>query len=162
MLGRRRVRRRVPWLLLGAFLWLTGNLFAEIVAAFAGRRCIRVRYDDLCRDPDGELRRIGRLCGIDVEPVIIRLRRGEPFAVGHSIGGNDVRFEGRIVPDPGRDRARELPVWARAITFAVCWPLMARYGYTASGRDRATRLRTATAPAGTRTTRSSGNDHGTS
>lgn len=128
--------RALWWLALVALAWTAGSLLAELVTAFAPRRVIRVRYEDLYRDPDGELRRIARFCGIDVEPVIARLARGEPFASGHVIGGNQIRFERTIVLDHRRDRARELPFWARALAFALCWPMMLRHGYSPSGRTR--------------------------
>lgn len=119
---------------LAAAGWTVGNALSAIAVRRIGERAIRVRYEDLCRDPAGELRRIGEAFAIDLEPVIARLRAGEDFAVGHNVGGNQIRFEGRLRFDPERERRRPpLPVWLRFTVTALCWPLMLAYGYPLSG-----------------------------
>lgn len=124
---------RVLSVVVAAASWTVGNLLCEIVGLFAADRMVRIRYEDLLRDPEGELRRIGRVCGIDPGPAIARLRAGEPFQVGHHIGGNRMRHERRIVLDPARDRIHDAPGWARPVVWLLCWPMMWRYGY---GRSR--------------------------
>jgi hypothetical protein len=46
------------------------------------------------------------------------------------IGGNDVRLEGEVRFDPGKEkRRRRLPLAIELLTVLLCWPLMLRYGY---------------------------------
>ncbi|HEX6013418.1 MAG TPA: hypothetical protein VFY87_16780 [Geminicoccaceae bacterium] len=46
------------------------------------------------------------------------------------MGGNHVRYEGRVRFDAAAERARPpLPRWVAAATLALCWPLMSRYDY---------------------------------
>ena len=46
------------------------------------------------------------------------------------IGGNDVRLEGKVRFDPGKEGRRErLPRAIEALAVLLCWPLMLRYGY---------------------------------
>ena len=47
------------------------------------------------------------------------------------IGGNDVRLEGKVRFDPGKEKRRErLPAAIEVLTVLLCWPLMLRYGYS--------------------------------
>ncbi len=119
---------------LAAAGWTVGNLLSAIAVRRLGERAIRVRYEDLCRDPAQELRRIGEAFAIDLEPVIAKLRAQETFAVGHNVGGNQIRFEGRLQFDPERERKRPpLPAWLGFTVTALCWPLMLAYGYPLFG-----------------------------
>jgi hypothetical protein len=82
------------------------------------------------------MRTIGRTFGVPVEDVVARLERGEPFAVGHNVGGNHIRHEREVRFDPRTERARPpLPRWAELVTIALCWPLMRRYGYGIGNGD---------------------------
>ena len=117
-------------LLLAAASWTAGNGLCELVARAAPDRVLRVRYEDLRSDPAGTLRRIGATFGLPLEDVARMVERGEPVPVGHNVGGNHVRYEGRVRFDAAAERARPpLPRWAEAATLALCWPLMRRYGY---------------------------------
>ena len=117
-------------LLLAAGSWVVGNLCAELAVRAAPERVLRLRYEDLRDDPAGAIRAIGAAFGLPVDDVLGRLERGEPFPVGHNVGGNHIRREREVRFDPGTERKRPpLPAWADLATTLVCWPLMRRYGY---------------------------------
>jgi hypothetical protein len=52
-----------------------------------GSKYLRVRYEDLCRDPSGTLRRLYAFCGADPDVVIDDFR-----AAPHHIVGNPMRL----------------------------------------------------------------------
>ncbi|HEV8420608.1 MAG TPA: methyltransferase domain-containing protein, partial [Actinomycetota bacterium] len=133
------------------------------VAAAATRRLgfpyVRVRYEDLVRDPRAELIRIlaeldlhgGEL---DASPDEMAFLESWTARLGtaHTVAGNPLRFQGgeiKIRPDDEWvDRLRPLP---RAVVTTLTSPLLARYGYFDSGtsdRGTATAPRAARAPSG--------------
>ena len=126
---------RLPWLsplflVLAAASWTVGNLLQEVAVARAPGRVVRLRYEDLRDRPAEELTRLGRTLGIDVGAPIEMLARGETLPAGHDIGGNDIRLEHGLRFDPAKETTRRtLPRWVELVTLALCWPLMARYGY---------------------------------
>ena len=96
----------------------------------APERVLRLRYEDLRDDPAGAIRAIGAAFGLPVDDVLGRLERGEPFPVGHNVGGNHIAASARCGSTRARERKRPpLPAWADLATTLVCWPLMRRYGY---------------------------------
>lgn len=119
----------VPFMFLAAASWTMGNLICELGRWFAAGRVVRVRYEDLCARPAEELRRIGQGFGVPLEDLIGKLERGEPMPIGHNIGGNEIRNDGRVAFRPEKGSSHDLPRWLEILTFAVSWPLMLAYGY---------------------------------
>lgn len=118
------------FLVLAAGSWFVGNLLAEIAVRAAPDRVIRIRYEDLRDNPNGELERLGRTLGIDVVQSISKLEQGSALSVGHNIGGNAIRLEQQLRFDPNREAQRlKLPRWVELVTVLLCWPLMLIYGY---------------------------------
>ena len=80
---------------------------------------------------------IGRAFGLDLADLADLARKAtsqEPLAVGHNIGGNQLRHADAVRFDPGGARARPpLPRWLEVISFLLCGPLMWRYGYRLGG-----------------------------
>lgn len=132
-LARRRLYRGAlaPLALVeAAIMWLGGNLLCELVARIDPARIVRLRYEDLRDDPSGAIRRLGAQLGLDLEDVVRRLEQDETFPIGHMVGGNDVRLEGKVRFDPSKERRREqLPRHLEWTVLTCCWPLMLRYGY---------------------------------
>jgi hypothetical protein len=124
------------FLLLAAASWSVGSLIFELIARADPGRVLRVRYEDLRDDPAGELRRIGAALGLPVEDVARRLERGEAFAVGHNIGGNQIREGAAAIRfEPGKERSRgRLPRAIELMTVLLCWPWMLRYRYPLGGQ----------------------------
>jgi hypothetical protein len=121
------------FLALAAASWTAGNLLHDLAASRAAPgRVVRLRYEDLRDRPAEELGRLGAELGIEVGAAQEKVGRGAALDVGHLIGGNDVRLEKGLRFEPGREGTRRpLPRWVGLLTVALCWPLMARYGYAA-------------------------------
>ncbi len=127
-----------------AVLWLMMNAAVEWHARSMRLPYVRVRYEDLVKDPAGIARKLGsefmtELPG--VEPT-----RAEPpghdvdLDAGHICSGNPMRFQqGRISIVEDADWKAD-PRSRRAIVTAITFPLMWRYGYgglnDAAGAER--------------------------
>ena len=120
----------LPFMLVAAASWTVGNLICEIARRFAPKRTFRMRYEDLCEAPSAELGRLAKAFDLDLDDVIARIERGEPLAVGHNVGGNQIRNEGAVVFSPGKGKEHAMPRWLDYLTLACCWPLMLAYGYS--------------------------------
>lgn len=61
---------------------------AEIERRLGGR-AIRVRYEDICLDPDNTLNRLGRFLGLDLEAIVAHISAGRPLQrIPHLWRGN--------------------------------------------------------------------------
>lgn len=73
------------------------NLMALLVQFRAPRGVVlRVRYEDLVREPGKELTRIGDFLGLSMEPLIEKIEAGKPLTVPHLLDGNRIRCETEI------------------------------------------------------------------
>lgn len=120
----------LPFMLVAAASWTVGNLICEIALRFAPGRTLRMRYEDLCEAPSAELRRLAKAFDLELDDVIGQIERGEPLAVGHNVGGNQIRNEGAVVFSAGKSKEHAMPRWLDHLTLACCWPLMLAYGYS--------------------------------
>ena len=96
----------------------------------ARERTLRIRYEDLCEAPAAELGRIAQAFDLPLDDVIAKVEGLEPLAVGHNVGGNQIRTEGAVTFAPGKGREHPMPRWLELVTVACCWPLMLAYGYS--------------------------------
>jgi hypothetical protein len=112
-----------------AFSWVVGNLLCETVAQIAPEKVMRVRYEDLCRDPDAELSRIARFTGLQLDSVIKSVQRNETLSIDHKLAGNRMAKKGEFVFQPGRSQGREISPGIRRIGRMITYPLAKRYGY---------------------------------
>jgi hypothetical protein len=103
--------------------WLRAHATAErVLARLEGDRVVRVRYEDLARDPAGL---VAALTG-----------RGETVAFAaddlgpsHAICGNPTRFRAGQRVEPDERWRREMGAGARAAATALTAPLLRRFGY---------------------------------
>ncbi|MFN7961184.1 MAG: sulfotransferase [Thermoanaerobaculia bacterium] len=110
--------------------WSLTNLAAEWVARQLPRgQSVTVRYEELVSSPAATLERIGRAARADVGVVVDRVRRGEAFAVGHTIAGNRLRRSGAVALKPDWSWQGRLSRGARAAVLAFSGPLLPRYSY---------------------------------
>lgn len=145
------LRREIPSgplnylvMVLIAMSWLIANLQSEIVRLFHPKRVLRIRYEDLTTDPQGELKRLADFLGIDLQPVMQAIDRSEKMQVSHVIGGNDhVRADGGFVFEPKIGSHAPLPALYGAMVKVISWPLMLRYRYPLVQRSQ-----TPSSPAG--------------
>lgn len=116
-----------------AVLWMILNGVVEWVALRMDLPYIRVRYEDLVRDPTrivGQLR--SRILGgarLDLEEAGLLEERNiylEPF---HSISGNPMRFQQGLTPIVEDAAWRSGSLGRKIIVEAITFPLRWRYGY---------------------------------
>ncbi len=111
-------------------IWSVANLVIDQLRRRMPRdRSIRLRYEDLIAQPDVELRRIGDLVELDLEPLVAAVTKGQTMSVGHTIAGNRIRMSGSVQLRPDME-------WVDKLTWreqAGCWGLvgwlMMAYGY---------------------------------
>ena len=86
-----------PKSVVGTLLYYGWVMACARVAAWLipGGVC-HVRFEDLKRDPEGTLARVGAWAGIDTSPVRRRLEANGSFGVGHIVTGNRLRKAGEI------------------------------------------------------------------
>ena len=138
--GHRTMRRKPPSRLARKLLsrsalpsvcgWLQVNLHAGIVRRLLGRgRSIRLRYEDLMEDPEGSLRRVGRLLELDASPIIEALRSEEEIPIGHLAYGNRIRRMGSVRLRPDVEWRECLSARHEWIAWLVSGIPMLLYGY---------------------------------
>jgi len=114
-----------------AWRWIYSNLLAEAAGRRHGRY-LRLRYEDLVRDPGAALTAIVHAVEPDAGRPTLPLV-GEQAVLTretHMLAGNPMRFEsGRLPIRPDESWRRELPRAARWTVSVLTWPLLRRYGY---------------------------------
>ena len=124
------LRQPVAVVLRSAVDWIFANLLTEIVAS--RRRhvpYVRIRYEDLVRDPAGVLGRIGEVAGIDLSTLGERASAGEVFGFGHIMAGNIARERGPRPLMPDVDWRENSPRWIRWSVWLLTGWLARQYGY---------------------------------
>jgi hypothetical protein len=113
--------------------WMLSQVRAALLLRAAGPY-LRIRYEDLCRDPASVIARVAAFAGTTAEGF-------SPGAVVpshvHTSGGNHMRFA--TSPLTVRfDEAwrRDLPAGARRAVTAITLPLLVVYGYISPRRAR--------------------------
>ena len=130
----RAAKRMAPLFLAWVALdWTIVNWICDLMGRTYPGRVLRIRFEDLCKEPEVELKRIGREFGLEPRD-LERLGRlaidREPLAVGHGISGNHLRHAAVVRFDPGGGKTDQaLPQWLTAVITVLCGPLMRRYGY---------------------------------
>lgn len=136
---RRRYRARALqplFMTMAAAGWMIGNVLGELVARIAPGRVLRVRYEDLCEHTGETLRQIGEFADLDLSRVVTAVESGSRLALGHKLAGNQMLREGSFKFEPGRVAGRSLSRPYGILASIITWPLLLRYGYTATGRVR--------------------------
>jgi len=107
--------------------WTARNLSAEWMSRYTP--VTRVRYEDLVREPLGELTRIATLVNLEVGD--LRLDDGRiDISPTHTVAGNPGRMHNGPVAIRVDDAwLAELDSRSRRMATVLGWPLLARYGY---------------------------------
>ena len=95
---------------------------------------MRVRYEDLVRDPQSELAKIGDFIGVDLTDVSERISLGQPLSPGHNVGGNRLRFASAIRLKEDREWQDKLPWIYRGLYWLAAWPVARKLGYRIDAR----------------------------
>jgi Sulfotransferase family len=121
-----------PWLV--GVWWATENALFHALSA-RGVPTLRLRYEDLAGDPAGALDAIRRFAGLSpVDYPFLRERTGH-LGLGHTLGGNPMRFDSGQVQVGVDDAWRTgLDRRSRRVVSALGFPLRAAYGYVGRGR----------------------------
>lgn len=120
-------------LTLVAVSWVIANVQCELVRLLAPSRVLRVRFEDLTRNPEQELQRLAPFVELDLCPVIEAVRQGQRMKVGHIIGGNDnMRSSDGFRLEHKKSEQAPLPWHYRTTVRLISWPLMLAYRYPLS------------------------------
>lgn len=116
--------------------WLTQNLIASLAGFCLKDRFVRVRYEDLTRDPSLVIGNLGRALDLDVRATLESLRDHRGLKTGHAIAGNRLKFsltlEVQAEPPQNNHRARGTFRLFRLLAGWLQWA----YGYSPSGGVR--------------------------
>lgn len=110
--------------------WYTWNLATERVWASAGKRYLRMRYEDFVAAPLASLRQIIELVGETLEELPIDEQGRFEMGETHSLAGNPSRFkDGRVEIRRDDKWRRAQPRVQRLLVTLLTAPLLLRYGY---------------------------------
>ena len=113
-----------------ALRWRMYNSKAETLAARLPRdHVVRIRYEDLARDPATEMARISAAVGVDLAPLAARIAGGAPIVPGHQMAGSRMRMKGPVAVRYDDSWAREMPAAAQRQVAWVARGELKRYGY---------------------------------
>ncbi|MFC1531521.1 sulfotransferase [Gemmatimonadota bacterium] len=125
--------RVLPPLLRGLWVvadWTITNLVCLVLARrLTPRSVIRVRYEDLVRNPRSELARIGAFVGVNLTDVSEMISLGQPLSPGHNVGGNRLTSTSAIRLKEDREWQDKLPWIYRGFYWLLAWPVAGRLGY---------------------------------
>jgi hypothetical protein len=108
--------------------WLWFNLSFELLRAWSRAPWVRVRYEELVRDPAALLRAVVG----DIDDAELNFIAGESIILppGHLVAGNRMRRESGTMPlRIDEEWRRSLPATASRTVSRIARPLMRRYGY---------------------------------
>ena len=117
-----------------AVLWLMMNAAVEWVARRLDLPYVRVRYEDLVREPGRGVTKIlaGLAAGhaeLDLSVDCLAAGAEADLGVAHIISGNPMRFRHGPMPIAEDVRWKSGPRGRRAVVAAITFPLRWRYGY---------------------------------
>jgi Sulfotransferase family len=111
--------------------WVGFNLAAEAVSAARPQAALRLRYEDLTRDPRGSVTRVLALVGRGAEENPVAADGHAELGPNHTVTGNPNRFErGSVWMREDRRWHNGLPASQRATATVVALPLIGRYNYS--------------------------------
>lgn len=89
----RKVRSEILLVLHIIFSLTVSQVHAGILKLFYPANIITVKFEDLSKNTDSELKRVGRFLGKDLSHIAKGIKNGEEFKIGHNIGGNFMRHQ---------------------------------------------------------------------
>jgi len=107
--------------------WLAANLACEAFGRRYPENYLRLRYEDLSRDPHRVISEIDQRLNLPPSD----LERHPEFDNRHQLYGNAMRFRELNPSDLKEDVAWKtaMPVMWRSLVAWITWPLRSRYGY---------------------------------
>jgi hypothetical protein len=123
-----------PWVL--SLHWVIPNLLGMLLCGRPRNRYLRIRYEDLVAHPAETLERVGRFIGVDMTPVIEKVKQGQPIPVSHLVGGNRLRFQPTITIQPQFAKQALTSREGRWSFWALGGWMALMYGYRPGGPAR--------------------------
>ncbi len=112
-------------------LWVGANLAYVLLFGLRREQYLRLRLEDVTRDPDRAFERIGQFLGLDVSQLRSQVRAGATFPVGHVIAGNRLRLTGQVRMQPELSDTRDqLPPGDRRLFSIVAGWTARLFGYS--------------------------------
>jgi len=121
-----------------SFRWMTINASSTIIASLLKTRAIRIKYEDLMDDFEGELSKLGDFLLVDVAGLNHKVKNNEELSVYHTIAGNRVRMNRTIQIKPDYEWISKITKKQNAIFWIVAGFLAKLYGYKTSLKNKST------------------------
>ncbi len=115
-----------------AAIWDSWNVGAELLSHILAQphRYLRLRYETFIEEPHASLARILDMAGLEVDPqTIVAADHTVAMRPEHTIAGNPVRFHKAMQLRLDEEWKTAMSAGDRALTTALTWPLLRRYGY---------------------------------
>jgi hypothetical protein len=96
----------LPFQFFSSIAWMVGNIIAEIIKLFYQKKVMTVRYEDLCMNPEKELRRIEIFADVNLSKVISKVENSENMDIKHMIAGNGMRQKENLSLTHSEERKR--------------------------------------------------------
>jgi hypothetical protein len=125
---RKGIYRKKPFAALeGLFGWIFANLVVIITRILLPPKAYYLmKYEDMVREPEEELTRVGSFLGLDFKETIHSIRRMKPIPVGHLISGNRLAYNNStILIDKDSVRKASLPLHLSILYYFLGWPIIA-------------------------------------
>ncbi len=120
-----------------SLLWAGANVLFSLFFGLRRDRCLTLRHEDVLRDPETALRKLGDLLDVDMGPLLTRVRAQEGFAPVHVVAGNRLRLQGPLRIRKDRAAVPEVsPAEGRTDILWVVGLLSRLYGYPEAPQDR--------------------------
>jgi hypothetical protein len=109
--------------------WVGFNLASELVGSALNGRYLRVRHEDLTREPRQVVAQVLRFAGLDDESPVDDDGK-VTLGVNHTVTGNPDRLsQGTTAIRPDERWRTELPLGHSAVSTVLALPLLRRYSY---------------------------------
>ncbi len=118
--------------------WTLRNTYVEAkLRRLSARRYLRLRFEDLTREPRGTMARLLEFVGAEPSPDVFASADTIELGENHIITGDTVRFKrGSVTVAPAEQWRTEMPLHAQALATLMALPLLAFYAYPLLPRSR--------------------------
>ena len=105
--------------------YLLVNSVAEFVSRFIlGKKVIKIRYEDLIRNPVHLFDKLEKFLNIDLADIKIKIKKEEAFKIGHIIGGNRLKNNKEIYFRKDISWNDEFSWLKRVVFYVLAFPIM--------------------------------------
>jgi hypothetical protein len=117
--------------------WIQNHFQCQpVLRTLSATRSVRLRYEDLVKDPVTSLRGLEAVTEVDLSSIGRQLAAAIPVAAEHVIAGNRMRLAGSLRLKPDSEWHRALPRVDRWVCWALAGWLLRYYGYPRSPEEQ--------------------------